>query len=129
MTRRQLEKFLRELFKRFHIIRPCYTTPKTWRGFPVIRFTYPFSLLTTHITHDGGGSKQVDPLLTLYKRSKSPSPEVSSTIHSFPSLCSREKTDFTVEGSLAMLHWSPLTFFSFLSSPKAITIARSILAY
>ena len=37
----------------------------------------PFSLSTTNITHDGGGLKQVDPHLTLYKRSKSYSPKVS----------------------------------------------------
>ena len=37
----------------------------------------PFSLSTSNITHDGGGSKQVDPRLTLYKRSKSYSPKVS----------------------------------------------------
>ena len=89
----------------------------------------PISPLTTYITHDDGGSKQVDPLLTLYKKSKSSSLEVGSTIHSFSSLCSRDKTDLIVGGSLAMLHWSPLTFFSFLSGPKAITIAQSIPAY
>ena len=38
----------------------------------------PFSLSTTNITHDDNGSKQVDPCLTLYKRSKFHSPKVSS---------------------------------------------------
>ena len=122
-TKRYLEKFLRELFKRFRIIRACCTTPKTWRGFPIIHSMYPFSPLTTHITHDGGGFEQVGPLLILYKRSKSHSPEVSSTIHNFSSLCSREKTDLTVGGSLTKLYQSPLPVFSFLSGPKAITIA------
>ena len=37
----------------------------------------PFSLSTANITHDGGGSKQVDLHLTLYKRIKSYSPKVS----------------------------------------------------
>ena len=66
-----------------------------------------------HVPHDGGGFEQVDPLLTLYKWSKSHLPKVSSTLHSFPSLCSREKPDLTIGGSLAELHRSPLTVFSF----------------
>ena len=37
-----------------------------------------FSPLTTNITDDGDGSKQVDPYLTLYKMSKSHSLKVSS---------------------------------------------------
>ena len=88
-----------------------------WKEFLVIHSTYsiyPFSPLTTHITHDGGGFEQVDPLQTLFKRSKSHSHKVSSIIHSFPSLCSREKTNLTIRGSLAKLHWSLLTILSFL---------------
>ena len=38
----------------------------------------PFSLSITNITHDGNGSKQVDPHLTLYKKGKSYSSKVSS---------------------------------------------------
>ena len=58
-----------------------------------------FSPLTPHISYDDSGSEKVDPFLTLYKRIKSHLTKVSSTIHSFQSLCSREKTDLTVRGS------------------------------
>ena len=88
-----------------------------WKEFLVIHSTYsiyPFSPLSTYITHDGGGSEQVDPLQTLYKRSKSHLLEVSSTIHNFSSLYFREKTDLTVGGFLIGLHWSPLIVLSFL---------------
>ena len=77
-----------------------------------------FSPLTPHIFHDGNGSEQVDLLSILYKRIKSHSPKVSSTIHSFPSFRSREKTDLTVGGSLVELHRSPLTVLSFLFRTK-----------
>ena len=96
---------------------------RTWEGSP--KFA-PFSLLTPHISHDDSGSKQVDPLLSLYKRIKSHSTKVSYTIHNSPSLCSREKTDLTIRGSLASSHRSPLTFFFFSLGPQAITVARSI---
>ena len=116
-------------FKRFCINKPRYITPKMWRGFLIFHSMYPFSLLTTHITYDDGGSKQVDPLLTLYKRNKSHSLEGGSNIHNFPSLYSREKIDLIVWGSLTGSHQSPLTFFTFLSGPKATTVVWSILAY
>jgi len=95
-----------------------------WKEFLVISSTYsiyPFSPLITHITYDGGGSEQVDPLQTLYKRSKSHSLEVSSTIHNFPSLCFREKTDLTVGGSLTRLHQLPLIVLSFLFRTRKLS--------
>ena len=90
----------------------------------------PFSLSTASITHNGNGSKQVDPRLTLYKRSKIHSLKVSSN-HSlfFFSLCVKEKTDLTVGGSLAESHRSHLTVLSFFSGYTAITIAWSISTY
>ena len=91
------------------------------KEFIAIRSTYsiyPTSLLTIHSTHDCGGSEQVDPLITLYKRNKSYSPKVCITIHHFP-LCTREKIDLTVKGSLAGLHQSPLIVLFFFSGPKS----------
>ena len=41
----------------------------TWGGFPKIRFILPTN---PNIYHDGSGSKQVDPLKTLYKRDLTP---------------------------------------------------------
>ena len=88
-----------------------------------------FSPLTPHISYDDSGSEKVDPFLTLYKRIKSHLTKVSSTIHSFQSLCSREKTDLTVRGSFVGLHWSPLTIFSFFFGHWAIIVVRSLSAY
>ena len=50
----------------------------------------PFFLSITNITHDGNGSKQVDPLLTLYKKDKSYSSKVSSN-HSLFFIMSERK--------------------------------------
>ena len=76
----------------------------------------PFSLITAYITHDGNGSKQVDPRLTLYKRRRFHSHKVSLN-HSLYilSLCPREKTNLTIGEFLAGSHRSPLTVLSFFS--------------
>ena len=111
-----LSKFQRNSLQALHNQTTiCYS--RTWGALP--KFA-PFSPLTPHISHDNSGSEQVDSLLTLYKRIKSHSTKVSSTIHSFPSLCSREKIDLIVGGSLAGLHRSPLIVFSFLLGSKAL---------
>ena len=125
MTIRHLVNFRGILYK-LYTIKPRSVIPKRGEGSP--KFA-PFSPLNSHISHDDSGSEQIDPLLTLYKKIKSYSTKVSSTIHSFLSLCSREKTNLTVWESLAGLHRSPLIVFSFLSGPKAITIAQNILVY
>ena len=119
-----LGKFQRNSLSTLHI-QSMICHSGTWKKLLKTRST--FSPLTPHIFHDGNGSEQVDLLPILYKRIKSHSPKVSSTIHSFPSLCSRERTDLTIGGSLAGLHLSPLTFF-FLGL-TAITIAWTISAY
>ena len=77
----------------------------------------PFSLITANITHDGNGSKQVDPRLSLYKRRRFHSHKESLN-HSLYilSLCFREKIDLTVGGSSVGSHRSPLTMLSFFSS-------------
>ena len=98
-----------------------------WKEFLVIHSTYsiyPFSPLATYVTHDGGGFEQVDPLQTLYKRSKSHLLEVSSTIHNFPSLYFREKTNLIVGGFLIGLHRSPLIVLSFLF--KTIKLSHNL---
>ena len=110
-----LGKFQRNSLSTLHI-QSMICHSGTWKKLLKTRST--FSPLTPHIFHDGNGSEQVDPLPTLYKRIKSHSPKVSSTIHSFPSFCSREKTDLNVGGSLAGLHRSPLTVPSFLFRTK-----------
>ena len=118
MTKRHLANF-REILYKLYVIKPRSVIPERGKG---SLKSAPFSLLTPHISHDDSGSKQVDPLLTLYKRIKSHSTKVSSTIHNSPFLCFREKINLIVRESLAKLHQSPLTVFSFLSGPKAITI-------
>ena len=110
-----LGKFQRNSLSTLHI-QSMICHSGTWKKLLKTRST--FSPLTPHIFHDGNGSEQVDPLPTLYKRIKSHSPKVSSTIHSFPSFCSRKKTDLNVGGSLAGLHRSPLTVSSFLFRTK-----------
>ena len=110
-----LGKFQRNSLSTLHI-QSMICHSGTWKKLLKTRST--FSPLTPHIFHDGNGSKQVDPLPTLYTRIKSHSPKVNSTIHSFPSFYSREKTDLTVEGSLVGLHRSPLTVLSFLFRTK-----------
>ena len=100
----------REVLYKLYPIKPRFVIPE--RGEDSSKSAL-FSPLTPHISYDDSGSEQVDPLLTLYKRIKSHLTKVSSTIHSFQSLCSREKTDLTVRGSFVGLHWSPLTIFSF----------------
>ena len=124
-----LGKFQRNSLSTLHI-QSMICHSGTWKKLLKTRST--FSPLTPHIFHDGNGSEQVDPLPTLYKRIKSHSPKVSSTIHSFPSFCSREKTDLNVGGSLAVGWVTSVTldssFFSF-QDQKAITIARNIPDY
>ena len=74
-------KSIRGLLINFLMIWPWCTTLKTWKDFLIIHPTYsiyPFSPLTTHITHDGDGFEQVDPFLTIYKKNKSYLPKVSS---------------------------------------------------
>ena len=110
-----LGKFQRNSLSTLHI-QSMICHSGTWKKLLKTRST--FSPLTPHIFHDGNGSKQVDPLPTLYTRIKSHSPKVNSTIHSFPSFYSREKTDLTVGGSLVGLHRSPLTVLSFLFRTK-----------
>ena len=100
----------REVLYNLYPIKPRFVIPERGEDSPKSAL---FSPLTPHISYDDSGSEQVDPLLTLYKRIKSHLMKVSSTIHSFPSLYSREKTDLIVRGSLAGLHRSPLTIFSF----------------
>ena len=121
-TKRHLAN-LREILYKLYVIKPRSVIPERGKGSP--KFA-PFSLLTPHISHDDSGSKQVDPLLSLYKMIKSHSTKVSYTIHNSPPLCFREKTDLTIGGSLASSHRSPLTFFFFSLGPQAITVARSI---
>ena len=50
--------------------------------------TYNTPLSTAYITHDGDGSEQVDPRLTLYKKNKFHSPKVSSNNSLFSILVS-----------------------------------------
>ena len=90
----------------------------------------PFSLITANITHDGNGSKQVDPHLSLYKRRRFHSHKESLN-HSLYilSLCPREKTNLTIGEFLVGSHRSPLTVLSFFSRYTAITIAWSISTY
>ena len=79
----------------------------------------PFSPLITHISHDGSGSKQVDPLKTLYKRDLTLSAYVTFYYSSTHCPCVLErKTDLTIKRSLVGSPWSPLTviFFLFRSS-------------
>ena len=109
MTIQHLVNF-REVLYKLYLIKPRFVIPE--RGEDSSK-SAPFSQLTPHISHDDSGFEQIDPLLTLYKRKKSHLTKVSSTIHSFPSLCSREKIDLTVGGSLAGLHRSPLIVFTF----------------
>ena len=110
-----LGKFQRNSLSTLHI-QSMICHSRTWKKLLKTRST--FSPLTPHIFHDGSGSKQVDPFPTFYKRIKSHSPKVSSTIYNFPSLCSREKTDLTIRGILTGLHRSPLTVLSFLFRTK-----------
>ena len=113
----------REILYNLYPITPRYVIPECGEDSPK---STPFSPLTPHISHDDSGSKQVDALLTLYKRIKSHSTKVSSTIHISPSLCSKEKTDLIVGRSLTGSHRSPLIVFSFSSGHQAITVARSL---
>ena len=82
----------------------------------------PFSPLIIHISHDGSGSKQVDPLKTLYKRDLTLSAYVTFYYLSTHCPCVLErKIDLTVGGALAGSPWSPLTvvFFLFRSSKNS----------
>ena len=97
----QMTVNFREILYKLYVIKPRSVIPERGKG---SLKSAPFSLLTPHISHDDSGSKQVDPLLTLYKRIKSHSTKVSSTIHNSPFLCSREKIDLTIGGSLASSH-------------------------
>ena len=111
------------------MIWPWCTTLKTWKDFLIIHPTYsiyPFSPLTTHITHNGDGFEQVDPFLTIYKKNKSYSPKASSNYSLLSILVSywfnrRRVLDWVTPVTLIVL-------FFFLGL-TVITIARSILAY
>ena len=46
----------------------------------------PLFLLSPHTSHDASGTQQVDPLQTLYKRTKPHPTKVRSTIHSLTTL-------------------------------------------
>jgi len=122
MTKRHLANFRGILYK-LYAIKPLSIILEHGKDSPK---SAPFSPLTPHISHDDSGSKQLDPLLTLYKMIKSHSTKVNSTIHNSPSLCSKEKTDLIVGGSLASSHRSPLTVFCFSSGYQAITVTRNI---
>ena len=110
-----LSKFQR-IFYKHQIIEPRSTIPR--RGEDSSK-SAPSSPLTLHISDDGSGSKQVDPLKALYKRDLTPSAQdkFSLLIH-LEYLRYREKTDLIVKGSLARLSRSPsiVSFFLFKSS-------------
>ena len=103
-----LSQFQRISYKH-QTIGPCFIILEHGEDSP--KFA-PFFPLIPHISYDGSGSEQVDPLKTLYKRDLTPSTQ--GTLTYLLSLCSREKTDVIVREFMAGSPQSPTTILFFL---------------
>ena len=97
---------------------------RTWEDFLKSAL---FSPLTTHISHNGSGYKQVDPLKTLYKRDLILSSYVTFYYSSTHCLCVlKRKTDLTVKGPWLVHLSHPWQSFSFSSDHQTVIVTRNI---
>ena len=121
MTKWHLVNF-EGFFYKHQVIRPLSIE----HGKDSLKFA-PFSPLITHISHDSSGSKQVDPLKTLYKRDLTPLAQGTFYYLSTHYPCVLEKkTDLTVRGSLAGSPRHLWQLFSFSFGHQIVVVSLSI---